>query len=98
MTMMALNSLLEQFASPLSQKNYVPTSEAEVASTHPQYDIILALSITKWVHLNWGDVGLRRMFQKMFRHLRPGGKLILEPQPFSSYARKKKLTVSRSRE
>lgn len=77
-----------------SQENYVPDSEEEVTSTCAQFDVILALSITKWVHLNWGDAGLRRMFRKMFHHLRPGGKLILEPQPFSSYARKKKLTVS----
>ena len=74
--------------------NYVPDSEEGVTATSPQYDVILALSITKWVHLNWGDTGIRRMFQKIYRHLRPGGRLILEPQPFASYARKKKLTVS----
>lgn len=76
------------------QENYVPDSEEGVTSTRAQFDVILALSITKWVHLNWGDAGLRRMFRKMFHHLRPGGRLILEPQPFNSYARKKKLTVS----
>ena len=78
----------------LCQENYVPASDLDVASTRPQYDVILALSITKWVHLNWGDAGLRRMFRKMYRHLKPGGRLVLEPQPFSSYSRKKKLTVS----
>lgn len=78
----------------LSQENYVPESEEGVTSTHAQFDVILALSITKWVHLNWGDAGLCRMFRKMFCHLRPGGRLILEPQPFNSYSRKKKLTVS----
>ena len=77
-----------------SQENYIPVTEEGVASTRPEYDVILALSITKWVHLNWGDAGVRRMFRKIFRHLRPGGRLVLEPQPFSSYARKKKLTVS----
>ena len=79
---------------PHVQENYVPSSEEEVGSAGPQYDVILALSLTKWVHLNWGDAGLRRMFRKMFRQLRPGGRLLLEPQPFSSYSRKKKLTVS----
>ena len=76
------------------QGNYVPESEVGVASTAPEYDVILALSITKWVHLNWGDAGIRRMFRKIYSHLRPGGRLVLEPQPFASYARKKKLTVS----
>ena len=88
--------LIDMFCYFFSQENYVPDSEESVTSTHAQFDVILALSITKWVHLNWGDAGLCRMFRKIFRHLRPGGRLILEPQLFSSYARKKKLTVSTS--
>ena len=79
------------------QGNYIPTSDEGVGSQEPEYDIILALSLTKWVHLNWGDAGLKRLFQRVFHHLRPGGRFILEPQPFSSYARKKKLTVGRWR-
>ena len=62
-------------------------------SQRPEFDVILALSLTKWIHLNWGDAGIKRFFKKIFHHLRPGGKFILEPQPFSSYSKKKKLTV-----
>lgn len=65
-----------------------------VEAQTPEYDVVLCLSLTKWVHLNWGDEGLKRMFRRIYRHLRPGGILILEPQPWSTYAKRKTLTVS----
>ena len=76
------------------QSNYLPDTDASLASVKPEYDVILALSLTKWLHLNWGDTGIKRFFKKVYRHLRPGGKFILEPQAFKSYGRRKHLTVS----
>ena len=88
-----------------------------------EYDTILCLSVTKWVHLNWGDQGMLKLFSSIYSILRfvwildlynikiccyflvsmrflfllpfsnrKGGRLIIEPQPFKSYAKKKKLS------
>lgn len=74
------------------QENYVPCSGEVLSKQKPMYDVILCLSVTKWIHLNWGDEGLKLMFKRIFLNLRPGGRLVLEPQPFSSYKKKKNLT------
>ena len=76
------------------QENYVPSSSDVLSKQRPTYDMILCLSLTKWIHLNWGDEGLKLMFKRIFMNLHPGGRLIHEPQPFSSYKKKKNLTVS----
>lgn len=82
------------FTFKLLQENYVPPSDDAMEGITPSFDVILALSLTKWLHLNWGDAGLKRCFRKMYLQLRPGGVLLLEAQDFKSYSRKRKLTVS----
>jgi 7SK snRNA methylphosphate capping enzyme len=48
------------------------------------YDLILALSVTKWIHLHYYDAGLRRFFARIATSLKTNGILILEPQPFNN--------------
>lgn len=41
----------------------------------------------KWMHLNGGDEAVVRLFDKVYAMLRPGGRFVLEPQPWKSYKR-----------
>ncbi|XP_044471109.1 probable RNA methyltransferase At5g51130 [Mangifera indica] len=66
-----------------------------VHSQHPlqsQYDTILCLSVTKWIHLNWGDDGLITLFTRIWRLLHPGGIFVLEPQPWRSYEKNRRVS------
>jgi 7SK snRNA methylphosphate capping enzyme len=74
--------------------NYVLESDDLLNVQKQEFDCILCLSLTKWIHLNWGDIGLKRLFKRIFSQLRPGGKLVLEAQPWCSYKKKKNINVS----
>ncbi|CAL8086834.1 unnamed protein product [Calicophoron daubneyi] len=73
--------------------NWIDTS---TPTEEPEYDTIMAFSVTKWIHLNYGDAGLMRFFRRAFNLLKPGGHLILEPQPKTSYRRTRFTAKQRS--
>lgn len=54
------------------------------------FDVVLCLSVTKWIHLDYGDEGIKNLFGKVFQCLNVGGVFILEPQLFKSYKKKSK--------
>lgn len=56
-------------------------------SSH-KYGTILALSVTKWIHLTYSDAGIKLFFAKCFQSLKKGGFLIVEPQEWESYKKK----------
>ena len=56
------------------------------------YDLILCLSLTKWIHLDHGDSGIKLLFKKCYLLLNKGGILLLEIQPIESYQKRTKLS------
>jgi len=47
--------------------------------------------VSKWIHLNEGDEGLKTFFERVFNVLRSDGTFILESQPWESYAKAKRM-------
>jgi len=45
-----------------------------------KYNTILCLSTTKWIHFHFGDLGIKRLFNKVYSSLTENGIFILEPQ------------------
>ena len=39
----------------------------------PVYGVILCLSVTKWIHLNWGDAGIKTLFRRVWESLPTDG-------------------------
>ncbi|ESQ43465.1 hypothetical protein EUTSA_v10014188mg [Eutrema salsugineum] len=72
------------------KENFVQTRNLD----DNRYDTILCLSVTKWVHLNWGDDGLITLFSKIWRLLNPGGIFVMEPQPWKSYENNRRVSVT----
>ncbi|KAI8941925.1 hypothetical protein NX059_000039 [Plenodomus lindquistii] len=62
--------------------DWVTSSGQEVSGP---YDVILALSVIKWIHLEHLDEGLQRFFAKCSSSLKAGGHLIIELQTWDSY-------------
>lgn len=54
--------------------------------------VLSSFSITKWIHLNGGDEALKRFFRRVYDVLEPGGSLVLEPQPWDTYAKAKRMS------
>ncbi|KAJ7165875.1 Bicoid-interacting protein 3-domain-containing protein [Mycena filopes] len=55
------------------------------------YDVVLAFSITKWIHLNGGDSALTRFFTRVSAVLQPGGHFVVEPQAWDTYRKAKRM-------
>lgn len=74
------------------EHNYVPSKDELVERQKPFFDTIICLSVTKWIHCNYCDIGLKRFFKRIYNHLKPGGLFVLEAQPYDNYGRRRKLS------
>lgn len=71
----------------------VSFEEFDFANTWPfqgaaaggEWDVILLLSVVKWVHLNTSDAVLVELFRRLKEIVVPGGLLVLEPQGWANY-------------
>lgn len=62
----------------------IPFTRAAAGS---DWDVVLLLSVIKWVHLNTSDAVLITLFEHLFTILKPGGYLVIEPQDWANYKR-----------
>ena len=72
----------------------VTFEEFDFANTWPfqgtaagQWDVVMLLSVVKWLHLNNSDAVLVELFRRLFEIVVPGGFLVLEPQDWANYKR-----------
>ncbi|KAI1730527.1 bicoid-interacting protein 3 (Bin3) domain-containing protein [Ditylenchus destructor] len=68
-------------------ESYVFDTDEQLNKVSEEWDIITAISIVKWVHLNWGDRGLKRFFKRIFRNLTAQGRLIVNFENYDAYRR-----------
>jgi 7SK snRNA methylphosphate capping enzyme len=55
------------------------------------YDVVIAFSVSKWIHLNGGDMALTNFFRRIHSVLNQGGTFVLEPQAWGTYAKAKRM-------
>jgi len=75
------------------QEPPLPWQPGTSQATSCCYDTVTCFSTSKWVHLHYGDRGLRLLFERVYACLRAGGLFILEPQPWSSYRKNAGVTA-----
>lgn len=72
---------------PGQEQGETPSEQKKTVLAAQQFDTVLLLSLTKWVHMNFGDDGIRTLFANAKCLLRVGGRLVLEAQKFKAYAK-----------
>jgi 7SK snRNA methylphosphate capping enzyme len=69
------------------KENYV--SEIKEEET---YDLIMCMNTAKWIHLNYGDVGIKILFYNVYSQLKKGGIFLFQFQNWKSYIKRQNLS------
>lgn len=86
-----VNPEAEQRTFPTPHSHYLGDRRVLDLNEQGGYHITLALSITKWIHIQQGDLGLILFFARIADTLKQGGLLFLERQEWVSYHSAKNL-------
>lgn len=63
---------------------------ARTVAEKGKYDVVICLSVTKWIHITHGDEGIKRFFTTIRNCLNENGCMVLEPQLSKSYKKARK--------
>ena len=78
------------------RKEDIMSDDAKTSKEKGVYDVVLCLSVTKWIHMTGGDTALKRLFRVIHDCLKKDGIMILEPQPEQSYKRARRKGVKQA--
>ena len=72
-------------------ENFIQNVDAskDVLMKNEKFDTVMCLGTTKWVQLNFGDIGITAMFLRVHSQLKKGGTFIFEPQSWKTYKQEK---------
>lgn len=73
------------------QENYVGELKQIKNPSTETFDTIICLGTSKWIHLNYGDIGIKVLFYNVYQQLRTGGLFIFESQRYDTYKKKVKI-------
>lgn len=58
---------LEQQLKALSRVSFKSGDWLSLPCPSCKYEVVTCFSVTKWVHLNWGDDGITKLFHRFYR-------------------------------
>ena len=67
---------------------------ANIESVFEKYDVIICIKTIKWIHLNFGDVGVKALFHKAYESLEPNGLFIFDSPHLKSYKKRRLMNES----